>query len=675
MKEVKMGATLKRGYNDLMTVMPNLAAQWHPVKNGKLIPAQICIKSSRSVWWRITVERFGKTFVLDWQASVANRANGTGCPYTSKPPKRLLKGFNDLSTTNPDVASLWHPIKNGSVKPDMIFEFTNQKYWWQHKVEKNHILFTHDWYAIPGTVKINSCPICHGTKVMVGFNDLVSTHPNIAAQWDEDANGILRAYDVSAGSNIHVGWICNVCGKKWRAAIHNRTSGSGCPCCAYRYSTSFPEQIIYYYLKKLFPDCTNRNKEALDGTELDVFLPKIRVAIEYNGLWAHNSKEKQKNDLRKIQACITNDILLIRVCEDPTITQYFPEQHLIRCKEYRNYTHLNFVMACISEELMIAGYLHEPIKINLACDEQDIYAQYLKTIEDSSLASKFPHLLAEWNYEENGKLSPNAVFAFGSTQVHWKHSIVKNGKEFIHKWVSAVKNRTSNGNNCPICAGKKVMIGYNDLKTAAPDFLSEWDYSKNVPLNPENVITGGNKKFWWVHTIMSNRKKHVHSWQATVSSRMRRRGCPICNGKIIQKGFNDLTTTHPQLLKEWDYNKNKREPTSTSYGYDKKVWWLHTITVEGAQYQHSWQASPNSRTNKNSGCPYCANKKALAGYNDLATIYPEIAQKWDITKNGLLTAKCVTAASGKKVWWTDRKKAIRISDRVKYIRKKDDNYK
>lgn len=101
-----MKTKLKPGINDLQTMHPHTAAQWHPYKNGRLTPKEVCAYSGKKVWWQTEAERYGKLFTLEWDAVIANRANGCGCPYTSKPPKRLLKGFNDFQSTNPQTAAL-----------------------------------------------------------------------------------------------------------------------------------------------------------------------------------------------------------------------------------------------------------------------------------------------------------------------------------------------------------------------------------------------------------------------------------------------------------------------------------------------------------------------------------------------------------------------------------------
>lgn len=47
--------------------------------------------------------------------------------------------------------------------------------------------------------------------------------------------------------------------------------------------------------------------------------------------------------------------------------------------------------------------------------------------------------------------------------------------------------------NCPICNGKRVLIGYNDLETTNKDLISEWDYSKNN-ITPKEVTEGSHKE-------------------------------------------------------------------------------------------------------------------------------------------------------------------------------------
>ena len=666
-----MGGKLERGKNDLATVRPDLALEWHPTKNGALRPEDVCADGSYHAWWQVEVERYGRRFVLEWQAIVSNRTGGVGCPYTSVPPKRLLPGFNDLASTRPDLARLWHPEKNGALRPDQVFANAQRKFWWCHTVEKNGRFFLHEWEALPGSVHPGSCPICHGTKCLPGYNDLGTDAPELLAEWDWEQNIDCDPHHITPGSNRKVHWVCHACGHRWQAPPNNRAnSGSGCPKCAFRYGTSFPEQALYFYLKQVFPDCINRDMTALDGTELDLYIPSIQTAVEYDGFWSHSSRKKRQLDRRKAKMCREKGILLIRIRETEDRQRRIRARHQIECMERPGHKQLPWVLIALSRELMEGGHLDRELDVDLERDRQEIYGSYLRAVGERSLASVAPELMEQWDWERNGALRPDAVCAGGNARIHWIHVAWKDGRPFVHRWTSPVSARTGQRQGCPICAGKRVLAGYNDLASAVPELVEQWDWERNGTLRPTAITSRSGKHIWWRHSISTERGESVHIWRATPASRLRGGGCPICDGKQILPGFNDLATTHPQLLTEWDWERNSKAPTEVSYGYDKYIWWCHTVQdPQGRQWLHRWQASPNSRTNHRSGCPYCANKKALAGYNDLATAFPELAAKWDPVRNAPLTAQDVTPASAKRVYWTDRKGPRKVCDRTKYLRR------
>ena len=144
--------------------------------------------------------------------------------------------------------------------------------------------------------------------------------------------------------------------------------------------------------------------------------------------------------------------------------------------------------------------------------------------------------------------------------------------------------------------GRGVITGQNDLATTHPELSKEWDYEKNYPLTPQDISAGSDKKVFWICS-------EGHSYLTSVKHRTNRRNCPYCSGQKVLVGFNDLATTHPELSKEWDYEKNyPLTPQDVSAGSGKKVFW---ICSEG----HSYLATINNRTN-GSGCPYCSKAKS-----------------------------------------------------------------
>ena len=168
--------------------------------------------------------------------------------------------------------------------------------------------------------------------------------------------------------------------------------------------------------------------------------------------------------------------------------------------------------------------------------------------------------------------------------------------------------------------------------------LAQWDIERNLPLTPDDVTFGSHKRVWW--TCPS-----VHSWQAMVYTRSEGAGCPYCMGRKVTPKQGGLVKQFPLLTAEWNIEKNAPlTPQDVTPGSHKLIWWR-------CPKGHSWRAAVYSRTTLGTGCPVCTGRQALAGENDLATLYPDIAAQWDEEKNGVLHPNNVTAGSNRRVWW------------------------
>lgn len=244
--------------------------------------------------------------------------------------------------------------------------------------------------------------------------------------------------------------------------------------------------------------------------------------------------------------------------------------------------------------------------------------------------SENAELMKEWDWDANNKegLDPTQLTLGMNKKINW---ICAKG----HKWKTSILIRNFSKSGCPFCRNLKVWPGYNDLATTNPELLKEWDYEKNT-LKPTEVTAGSNKKAWWICS-------KGHKWERAISGRTLGNGCPYCTNEKIWPGYNDLATRHPELLKDWDYEKNTLKPTEVTARSNRKVWWK-------CSKGHSYVAGTAHKT-EGRGCPYCANKKVLVGYNDLEHTYPEIAQEWHPTKNGDLKPTDIVAGSGKAIWW------------------------
>ena len=240
-------------------------------------------------------------------------------------------------------------------------------------------------------------------------------------------------------------------------------------------------------------------------------------------------------------------------------------------------------------------------------------------------------LLREWDSERNLPLTPETV-SYGSKKKVWWTCAQG------HHWQAAVHTRTGSGTGCPYCSGRFPIPGENDLATQLPALAKEWHPTKNGALTPKDVVPGSRRKVWWICP-------KGHEYQAMISSRAQGSGCPVCAGKKIIPGENDLASQYPAIAKEWHPTKNGTlTPDHIAPASNRKVWWI-------CDKGHEYQAVVSTRTQRNGGCPYCANKRVLPGFNDLATKYPEIAAQWHPTMNGSLTPDHVLPGSRKKVWW------------------------
>ena len=134
----------------------------------------------------------------------------------------------------------------------------------------------------------------------------------------------------------------------------------------------------------------------------------------------------------------------------------------------------------------------------------------------------------------------------------------------------------------------------------------------------------------------------------------------------MRQTFYEFCMLHERtnLLKEWDESRNfPLTPDTVSYGSKKKVWW----TCENG---HSWQTTVHVRS-EGSGCPYCTGRKVLPGFNDLETLYPDVAAQWDREKNGPLSPRDV---SGGALVAVARRLAHSVGARMPRVRRQNDRH-
>ena len=245
------------------------------------------------------------------------------------------------------------------------------------------------------------------------------------------------------------------------------------------------------------------------------------------------------------------------------------------------------------------------------------------------LRDEFKEIFKQWHPKLNGNLDAATITASSNRKVFWLGPCK-------HEWSASVASRTRIGAGCPFCANQRVLQGFNDLQSQLPELAAQWDFLGN-DLTPSEALAGGNKKFRWLC-------REGHSYLRSVTERKQGYGCDYCSGHRVLQGFNDLATRFPSIAAEWNEKLNGLRACDTLPNSTAKRHWT-------CGFGHDYQQTVSKRTGtRRAKCPYCSSQSFLKGFNDLATVRPELALLWDFQGNSDLPEN-VFAYSNKEFHW------------------------
>ena len=510
------GRRILLGFNDLSTTNPTLLSEWDFNKNIDITPQNVTSGSNKKVWWKCLKCGY------EWVASIQTRVRGRGCPNCST--QKRLETFQNtvvkrgaLITTSPDIVDFWDYSKNTKVSPNQITKGSTEKVWW-----KCHECGFEWQRSIKDMVSRAKCPKCVGKQLIPGFNDLLTTNPELAKEWHPTKNGKKQPDMIKEGSNKKAWWICDK-GHEWEAVINSRSQGRGCPLCSAEQQTSFPEQAIFFYLKKVFKTATNRSR--LFGFEIDIYIPELNLGIEYDGQYYHSEVEKDK---LKDEVAIENKVTLLRIREPdcPVLTS----SAICIIREDLGLNDLNNTI------IKIFGFINKRIEnidipdVDVVRDYSAISNQIQLNSKEKSIAVLFPSLLAEWDYNKNGNLTPDNTYPGSVKPIWWKCKICG------FEWQVSPNARTNSSKKklqgCPECGKRKQFSAFQksivekrgSLATNNSQLALEWNYERNNPMLPTEFTAHSKRKVWWVCC-------KGHEWESSIDARSRGNGCPYCAGR------------------------------------------------------------------------------------------------------------------------------------------------
>ena len=431
-------------YNDLKSRFSDIAKEWDYSSNiGN--PEDYVFGSTYSANW--ICSKCG----YKWTSKILSRTKrSTGCPKCALKRRGHSKHLNSIKTNgyikDEILIKEWDNDKN---KP--YFKYTkcsNESVWWIcSKCGHNYKS------KISNRTLLNrGCPLCANRIVVAGKNDLSTTHPELALEWNYDKNGLLTPKTVSYGSGKRVWWKCPN-GHEYQATILHRSSGTNCPICNSGRQTSFAEQAIFFYVKKIYHDAINRYKAPfLNKMELDIFIPSISLAIEYDGeAWHKNHSLKRERE--KYEICKSNKIKLIRIREKIPENSYLIADSFINLEgNMWEHKQLEILIRELIRSLDLRSNfwtrknqknIYSPIDINIERDRFEIQKNiYLP--KSKSLKSLYPNIAKEWHPTLNENLTAFQVAPHSDLKVWWLCPECKN------EYSASVSHRVS-GTGCPKC--------------------------------------------------------------------------------------------------------------------------------------------------------------------------------------------------------------------------------
>lgn len=293
---VAQGSHIKIGVNDLKTTNPSLFAE---LRFPEKVPKQLSAGSKHKVEW-VCAEGHS------WVVAPCYRALGKGCPYCSG--SKVLVGFNDLNTTDPEVASKL-------IDQDVQYLYSrgsNFKAEWLcpsgHTFKAKIVSMTRE--------QGSRCSVCSGRQILVGFNDLGSVYPELSGELADDH---YTPETLHAGSNRRVKWRCTQ-GHEWLTTVLNRVSQkSGCGRCG-KGSTSKVEQELFARVSQAFPNHSLKNGPVIkvewgnrSRVHPDILMESIGVIIEYDG--SHWHKDTIERDTYATNNLLNDGYSVLRVRE------------------------------------------------------------------------------------------------------------------------------------------------------------------------------------------------------------------------------------------------------------------------------------------------------------------------------------------------------------------------
>ena len=531
-----------------------------------------------------------------WSPEPKTLLQGIGCPACSG--RVPIKGKNDFATIHPELLVDWDYDTNdaNSIKPDQFTERSGKKVAW-----KCHVC-GESWSAtIDKRVAGRGCPACSIEKqktsringLIEKYGSLASENKELLLDWDYEENGKRGLFPDkrTTQSNQVAHWKCHVCSYEWDAIIANRVKGSGCPVCANKIiiegvndlGTTNPDLIDDWDVEKNIVE-GKKYTEISSGSEYKAHWKCRYCGHEWRAyVYSRAAGFGCPECAKRWQSSVPEMTLLYYV------QKMFPEAVNRYQPEWIKPSEIDIFVPELSLGIEYDGQAwHNSIEKDLEKDEKCKRngVALLRVREPLCPQLKDRELTYVRSSKALNTMDQMVVDVF--TLIECKYSIKLNKDICFEKDKESIFEK----------------LGYHKLENniaQIPNKADCWDYELNGFLRPEFFSPNSEIEVYWRCDNCG------YSWKSSIKEFVNNKSdCPVCSGRLFVEGKNDFATECPELLEDWDYEKNDRDgvyPNKIRKTYREKVHW------KCKKCGYEWMTKPYNRYYGKTGCPNCWDKR------------------------------------------------------------------